>query len=191
MFDSLIREITTRFGLGDQGRSLVQMVLAYITNPATGGLSGMLERLRSSGLEGMVQSWLGNTTTPQVPSNSQVESMFGAGAGYQSTIRAYLALEADLDTVAAFTVYEQGETPGLGARVAEDGWQAQWAGKRIFDDGDFAISVVRGNASGPNEVDGISGASVTSYAISDMLEFWMGEHGFGPFLDRLKKGEIE
>ena len=78
-----------------------------------------------------------------------------------------------------------------GARVAEDGWQAQWAGKRIFDDGDFAISVVRGNASGPNEVDGISGASVTSYAISDMLEFWMGEHGFGPFLDRLKKGEIE
>ncbi|OJU69485.1 MAG: NADH:ubiquinone reductase (Na(+)-transporting) subunit C [Rhizobiales bacterium 63-7] len=113
------------------------------------------------------------------------------GAGYQSTIRAYLALEADLDTVAAFTVYEQGETPGLGARVAEDGWQAQWAGKRIFDDGDFAISVVRGNASGPNEVDGISGASVTSYAISDMLEFWMGEHGFGPFLDRLKKGEIE
>ena len=51
--------------------------------------------------------------------------------------------------------------------------------------------MVRGNASGPNEVDGISGASVTSYAISDMLEFWMGEHGFGPFLDRLKKGEIE
>lgn len=113
------------------------------------------------------------------------------GAGCQSTIRAYLALEADLGTVAAFTVYEQGETPGLGARVTEDGWQAQWAGKRIFDDGDFAISVVRGNASGPNEVDGISGASVTSYAISDMLEFWMGEHGFGPFLDRLKKGEIE
>ena len=112
------------------------------------------------------------------------------GAGYQSTIRAYLALEADLDTVAAFTVYEQGETPGLGARIAEDGWQAQWAGKRIFDDGDFAISVVRGNASGPYEVDGISGASVTGYAISDMLEFWMSEHGFGPFLDKLKKGEI-
>lgn len=112
------------------------------------------------------------------------------GAGYQSTIRAYLALEADLDTVAAFTVYEQGETPGLGARIAEDAWQAQWAGKRIFDDGDFAISVVRGNASGPNQVDGVSGASVTGYAISDMLEFWMGERGFGPFLDRLKKGEI-
>ncbi|MEO9340401.1 NADH:ubiquinone reductase (Na(+)-transporting) subunit C [Mesorhizobium sp. SB112] len=112
------------------------------------------------------------------------------GAGYQSTISAYLALEADLDTVAAFTVYEQGETPGLGARIAEDSWQAQWAGKHIFDDGDFAISVVRGSANGPHEVDGISGASVTGYAISDMLEFWMGERGFGPFLDRLKNGEI-
>jgi len=112
------------------------------------------------------------------------------GAGYQSTIRAYLALEADLNTVAAFTVYEQGETPGLGANIAEESWQAQWAGKRIFEDEDFAISVVRGNASGPYEVDGISGASVTGYAISDMLEFWMGERGFGPFLERLKEGKI-
>ena len=100
MFDSLIREITTRFGLGDQGRSLVQMVLAYITNPATGGLSGMLERLRSSGLEGMVQSWLGNTTTPQVPSNSQVESMFGAGGGLLSTVVSRLGLPRDKATSA-------------------------------------------------------------------------------------------
>ena len=84
----------------------------------------------------------------------------------------------------------KGETPGLGANIAEESWQAQWAGKRIFEDEDFAISVVRGNASGPYEVDGISGASVTGYAISAMLEFWMVERGFGPFLERLKEGKI-
>ncbi|MFD2238495.1 NADH:ubiquinone reductase (Na(+)-transporting) subunit C [Aureimonas populi] len=112
------------------------------------------------------------------------------GAGYQSTIRAYLALEADLETVAAFTVYEQGETPGLGARIAEAGWQAQWPGKRIYDEGEVMIDVVPSGASGPHEVDGISGATVTGYAVSDMLLFWMGERGFAPFLQTLREEGI-
>ena len=45
------------------------------------------------------------------------------GKGYQSTIRATLALEADLKTVAALTITEQGDTPGLGARGALRGRQ--------------------------------------------------------------------
>lgn len=112
------------------------------------------------------------------------------GRGYQSTISAYLALEGDLDTVAALTVYDHGETPGLGARIAEPGWQAQWAGKKLTDDGDVVIEVVTGTAKGPNEVDGISGASVTGYAVTDMIHFWLGQHGYGPFLDNLRAGEL-
>ncbi|WP_185984798.1 NADH:ubiquinone reductase (Na(+)-transporting) subunit C [Aureimonas mangrovi] len=110
------------------------------------------------------------------------------GTGYQSTIRAYLALEGDLSTVAAFAVYEQGETAGLGARVAEPSFTGQWPGKAIFEDGEVMIDVVPSGASGPYEVDGISGATVTSYAVADMLLFWMGERGFGPFLDNLRNG---
>jgi len=111
------------------------------------------------------------------------------GNGYQSTIRAYLALEADLATVAAFTVYEQGETPGLGSRITEPGWQAQWAGKSLYDNGEVVVEVVRGAASGPHEVDGISGASVTGYAVTDMIHFWFGPKGFGPWLATLNEGE--
>ncbi|QNP47959.1 YidB family protein [Diaphorobacter aerolatus] len=82
MLENLIREIGTRFGVGgDQARSIAQMLLAYVTNPATGGITGLLQRLRSDGLDGMVQSWLGNTSNPEVPSNSQVESIFGSGTG--------------------------------------------------------------------------------------------------------------
>ncbi|ODT80506.1 MAG: NADH:ubiquinone reductase (Na(+)-transporting) subunit C [Pelagibacterium sp. SCN 64-44] len=110
------------------------------------------------------------------------------GNGYQSTIRAYLALEADLETVAALTVYEQGETPGLGSRITEPGWQAQWAGKSATRDGEVVIEVVRGAAQGPYEVDGISGASVTGYAVTDMIHFWLGPKGFGPWLDTLRRG---
>lgn len=110
--------------------------------------------------------------------------------GYQSTIRAYLALEADLNTVAALTVYEQGETPGLGSRIEEPAWQAQWAGKRIGEGGEVFIEVVRGTGEGPYEVDGVSGASVTGYAVTDMIHFWMGPLGFAPFLERLAAGEF-
>ena len=113
------------------------------------------------------------------------------GSGYQSTIYAYLALEADLNKVAALTVYEQGETPGLGSQVEDPAWQALWPGKEIADEtGAIRISVIRGQASGPYEVDGITGATRTMTGITNMLRFWLGEHGFGPFLARLRAGEI-
>ena len=109
-----------------------------------------------------------------------------SGSGYQSTIHAMLALEADLTTVAALSIVEQGETPGLGSRIEDPSWLALWPGKEIADDtGDILISVVRGKATGPYEVDGITGATRTANGVSDMLRYWLGDHGFGPFLDRL------
>lgn len=113
-----------------------------------------------------------------------------SGTGYQSLIRAYIALHSDLRTVAALTITDQGETPGLGSRIEEPDWQALWAGKRIAgEDGRIVIRVAKGPASGPHEVDGISGATRTGNAITNMLAFWLGEHGFGPFLDRQKRKE--
>ena len=111
-----------------------------------------------------------------------------SGKGYQSTIRAMLALEADLLTVAALTITEQGETPGLGTRIEDTAWQDLWAGKQIADDtGKITISVVRGQATGPYEVDGITGATITSNGVGLMLRYWLGDHGFGPFLARLRR----
>ena len=113
------------------------------------------------------------------------------GSGYQSTIYAYLALEADINKVAALTVYEQGETPGLGSQVKDPAWQALWPGKEIADEtGAIRIAVIRGQSSGPYEVDGITGATRTMTGITNMLHFWLGDYGFGPFLARLRAGEI-
>lgn len=108
------------------------------------------------------------------------------GSGYQSPIRAILALEPDLNTIAALTITEQGETPGIGARVEDPAWQALWPGTQIADaTGRIAVSVVRGTATEPYEVDGISGATVTGNGVANMLRYWLGDHGYGPFLDRL------
>lgn len=110
-----------------------------------------------------------------------------SGKGYQSTLRATLALEADLTTIAALTITEQAETPGIGARIETPDWQNLWAGKEVTDEtGKIVITVVRGQASGPHEVDGISGATITSNGVANMLRYWLSDHGFGPFLERLR-----
>ncbi len=109
------------------------------------------------------------------------------GKGYQSVLRGYLALEGDLNTIAALTFYEQKETPGVGTRVTEPKWQALWSGKRVFDaEGDVAIAVAEGAGQGPHRVDGITGATRTSLGVTHLLRYWLGPHGFGPLLVRLR-----
>ena len=114
-----------------------------------------------------------------------------SGAGYQSTIRANLALEGDLNTVAALSVTEQGETPGLGARIEEPAWQALWPGKQVADgQGNIRLEVVRGRATNSYEVDGITGATRTGSGLTSAVHFWLGPDGFGPVLDNLGSGRF-
>jgi Na+-transporting NADH:ubiquinone oxidoreductase subunit C len=109
------------------------------------------------------------------------------GTGYQSLIKGFLVLQGDLETIAALTFHEQNETPGLGAKIANKTWQASWIGRRVKDaDGAIRIRAVRGKSAGVHEVDGISGATRTMNGINNMLRFWLGPDGYGPYLARLK-----
>jgi len=91
--------------------------------------------------------------------------------------------------------YEHKETPGLGGEVDNPRWKALWAGKELFDSsGNIAIEVVKGavmpNTSGKNhKVDGLSGATLTSRGVSNLVRFWLGDQGYGPLLANLKRGE--
>ncbi len=110
------------------------------------------------------------------------------GTGYQSTIKAYLALRADLNTIAALTVYEQDETPGVGARITESAWRALWPGKQVADaDGVIRIEVVKGAGTDAHQVDGVAGATRTGTGMTNLLRFWLGPDGYGPYLDRLRR----
>lgn len=117
------------------------------------------------------------------------------GAGYVSTLYGYLALDADLNTIRALSFYEHGETPGLGSEIDNPGWRDQWAGKWARDrDGVLRIEVARGAAArdaelARHQVDGISGATRTGTGVTQLLHFWLGDDGFGPFLDRLREDE--
>jgi Na+-transporting NADH:ubiquinone oxidoreductase subunit C len=109
------------------------------------------------------------------------------GLGYQSMWKGYLALKADLNTIAALTFYEHGDTPGMGARIEEDAWRALWPGKQLSDAaGVIRIEVIKGASAGVHEVDGISGATRTSDGVTKLLRFWVGPDGYGPYLERLR-----
>ena len=120
-----------------------------------------------------------------------------SGRGYQSIIRAWLVLDGDASRVRALKIYEQGETPGVGSRIEDPEWQAQWRDRPIYDaDGSVRIGVATrsGDESGPYAkylVDGISGATRSARGIDGMVRFWLGESGFGPFLQRVRDGEIK
>ena len=117
------------------------------------------------------------------------------GSGYQSSLYGFLALTGDTSTVVALKFYEQGDTPGMGARIQEPSWEALWPGKRVYDAaGTLRIGVARGEVApgsidAEHMVDGISGATRTSQGVHGLLRFWLGDFGFGPYLERVRRGE--
>jgi OmpA-OmpF porin, OOP family len=66
LFDSLIRDIADRFGLGPSAAPLMQEVLNMITN-SSGGIGGFLNTLKSNGLGSEIASWLGNPNATPLP----------------------------------------------------------------------------------------------------------------------------
>jgi len=114
------------------------------------------------------------------------------GAGYASPLYGYLALDADLNTIRGLSFYEHGETPGLGSEIENPLWRDRWVGKWLRDaQGELRIEVVRGRApthgeSARHQVDGITGATRTGAGVTNLLRFWLGPDGFGPYLARLQ-----
>ena len=114
------------------------------------------------------------------------------GYGLWSTLYGFLSLDADTRTVRGLTYYQHGETPGLGGEVDNPGWKALWPGRVALDDeGQVVIEVIKGRAGAaeddPHRVDGLAGATITSRGVTNMLQFWLGQHGFGPYLKRLRE----
>ena len=114
------------------------------------------------------------------------------GYGLWSTLYGFMALEGDGNTVAGLGFYEHAETPGLGGEVDNPNWKAQWTGKQVYNGDAVALRLVKGGADRSDSygVDALSGATLTSRGVDNLLKFWMSDAGFKPFLDNLKQGRI-
>jgi Na+-transporting NADH:ubiquinone oxidoreductase subunit C len=110
------------------------------------------------------------------------------GAGLWSTLHGLLAVAPDGRTTRGLIFYEQRETAGLGSEVASPKWLSLWPGKTLIDaEGRPVIEVVKGSvdpdaANAHWRVDGLSGATLTGDGVTDLLRFWLGPGGYGPFL---------
>jgi Na+-transporting NADH:ubiquinone oxidoreductase subunit C len=119
------------------------------------------------------------------------------GKGLWSTMYAFLALEKDGNTVKGYSFYDHGETPGLGGEVDNPSWKAQWVGKTMFDSHwNVSVDLVKGkvNPDKPeaiHQVDGLAGATLTTVGVENLTRYWLGDHGFGKFLSRIRKGGQE
>lgn len=117
------------------------------------------------------------------------------GYGLWSTMYGFVALEADLATVAGIGFYEHAETPGLGGEIDNPSWKASWQGKRAYDsDGQLALTVIKGRVDTEREganyqIDGLAGATLTTRGVDNLIRYWLGESGFAGFINHLKQGE--
>jgi len=115
------------------------------------------------------------------------------GRGYGSVLYGYLGLAGDANTVLGLSFYEHAETPGLGALVDSPGWKAQWHGKKAVDEGGaLRLGVGPGpvaadSADAAYMVDGLTGATWTGRGVTNLLRYWLGDHGFGPYLRKIRE----
>ena len=116
------------------------------------------------------------------------------GYGLWSTLYGFLALEADFETVAGIGFYEHTETPGLGGEVDNPRWKASWVGKQAYNQGELAITVLKGKADmsragSESQIDGLAGATLTTRGVDNLVRYWLGDEGFRPLINSLKSGE--
>jgi Na+-transporting NADH:ubiquinone oxidoreductase subunit C len=102
------------------------------------------------------------------------------GKGLWGAIYGYVALNSDLTTIYGITFGHDEETPGLGSQISKKPFQAQFKGKRVFDkQGTFhPVKVVKNNlaSSSKHKVDAISGATITSKGVEEMIETCLGHY---------------
>lgn len=103
------------------------------------------------------------------------------GKGLWGPIWGYISLEKDVSTIYGATFDHKSETPGLGAEIKTPVFTDLFPDKKVLDDGEFVgIQVMKGNASGEHQVNGISGGTITSVGVQDMITDCMA--AYIPFL---------
>lgn len=115
------------------------------------------------------------------------------GQGMWAMIHGFISIQADFTTIEGVTFYEHGETPGIGDRFLDPAWLAQWRGRRAYDDSRRLVFRIGADEASPvanGAIDAITGATVTTSAIEDLVRYWLGDDGFGPFL-ATQRGEAQ
>lgn len=101
------------------------------------------------------------------------------GMGLWGAINGYIAINADKSTVFGTYFDHESETAGLGAEIKDNrAWQNQFQGKKLFaqDPNKIALAVSKKVEDPSTQVDGITGATLTSNGVTEMLQTCLGAY---------------
>ena len=112
------------------------------------------------------------------------------GFGLWGTLYGYIAIESDFNTVSGIEFYDHKETPGLGAEVDNPRWKSSWKGKKIYNNDQVALEVIKGKVDTGDieseyKIDGLSGATITSRGVTNMVSYWFSDSGYANLLKEL------
>ncbi|MCC5847866.1 MAG: NADH:ubiquinone reductase (Na(+)-transporting) subunit C [Verrucomicrobia bacterium] len=115
------------------------------------------------------------------------------GKGLWSTVHSYVGLQPDLATIRGVTFFDHGETPGLGGEASKPWFQKNFKGKKLWADGEpVTLVVAKGSApdDGSNQVDGMSGATITGNGIQRFVNTTFRQYNETVF-SAMRDGETE
>jgi len=102
------------------------------------------------------------------------------GMGLWGPISGYIALNEDKTTVYGAYFNHESETAGLGAEIKDNvAWQEKFQGKKVFTSGDdktIALGVEKNVTDPATQVDAVTGATLTSNGVRDMLHEALGKY---------------
>ena len=130
------------------------------------------DELLSTFEESVVEEERGDRTfyVYEHPEKGRLSALRFAGPGLWGPVEGFLCFEEDMRTISAVSFYKHEETPGLGGEISSAAFTSQFEGlSAVGPDGSPGIAVVGDGAGEPNEVDAISGATMTSDKIQEML----------------------
>lgn len=112
----------------------------------------------------------GRTTSYSVFKATEADVVKGwvakvSGQGYADKIELLVGLSPEAEKVTGVFVLEQKETPGLGAKIGDRSWRGQFAGKETAK----SFLAVKNGADEPHEIDAITGATISSKTVCDMI----------------------
>lgn len=121
------------------------------------------------------------------------------GRGLWSTLYGFIALDMTKAhegpqalTVTGLSYYQHGETPGLGGEIESKKFKKDWVGKKVFGpDWTVKAELSKQIVDEEYQVDTLSGATLTSNGVTSMLQFWLSDQGFAPYLKTLVKSPAQ
>ncbi|WP_080807481.1 FMN-binding protein [Desulfamplus magnetovallimortis] len=93
--------------------------------------------------------------------------------GYADKIELLVGFDAAVEKITGLFILDQKETPGLGNKIVEDQWRSQFTGKAVAT----ALTVVKTGAKKTNEIDAISGATISSDCVTRMINQTIADLG--------------